>query len=286
MAEWPVLDDSLLSVIVHYFKTPLRLQAAFDDDTSCSELISSIFPDLVSEDVANCAAVLMLWKDDNQVGFKRQRRGIVSDTLCRLPSSSVTSVQDSFSSVTKMNPVVLLEAFAKREQKFHKEEPPDVRARRFDQERVKYSGLLAQFIKEANLPVVALVNTLDDPAAGWIHLFGARRANTLKNRYQAWKPFRTWLETTRGKLFPTSFNDIIDYVQMRINDGCGWSVPLGFHIALSLLEQLGRVPADMQLSREEVWVAHVKAWTAELSVDAPPVRPAEMYTVAMLISLS
>ena len=81
MAEWPVLDDSLLSVIVHYFKTPLRLQAAFDDDTSCSELISSIFPDLVSEDVANCAAVLMLWKDDNQVGFKRQRRGIVSDKV-------------------------------------------------------------------------------------------------------------------------------------------------------------------------------------------------------------
>lgn len=285
MADWPVIDGPLLSVLVHYFKTPLRLQASFDDVQTCSDLISSIFPDLVAETVANISATLVLWREENQVSFKRQRRELVVDNLCKLPSLSSGSVQESFSHVTKMNPVVLLEAFAKRKQKIHKEEPADVRARRFDQERIKYSGLLAQVIKEAGMPVVALVDTLDDPAAGWIHLFGARRANTLKNRYQAWKPFRVWLETTRGKVFPTSLNDIIDYIQMRIADGCGRSVPLSFHIALSLLEQLGRVPSDMQLSKEEVWIAHVKSWTAELSVDAPPTCPAEMYTVSMLISL-
>lgn len=148
MAEWPSIDDNLLSVLVHYFKTPLRLQASFNDVDSCHDLIQSVFPDLVLESVANFSA-LMLWKDENQVGFKRLRRGILDDTWCKLPSTALGSVQDSFSSVTKMNPVVLLEAFAKRKQRLHKEEPPDVRARRFDQERVKYSGLLAQFIKEA-----------------------------------------------------------------------------------------------------------------------------------------
>lgn len=131
MVDWPVVDDALLNVLVHYFKTPFRLQAAFEDEASCTELIQSIFPDLISEDVANFAAGLVLWRDSNQVAFKRQRRAVVSEALFKLPSPLSCSVQDSFNAVTRMNPAVLLEAFAKRKQKQHKEEPADVRARRY-----------------------------------------------------------------------------------------------------------------------------------------------------------
>ncbi|CAK9010089.1 Fucoxanthin-chlorophyll a-c binding protein C [Durusdinium trenchii] len=52
-----------------------------------------------------------------------------------------------------------------------------------------------------------------------------------------------------------------------------------------MLEQLRRVPEDSRLSEDALWKGHVKSWVAELGVDAPPRKPAEMYTVAMLISL-
>jgi len=51
------------------------------------------------------------------------------------------------------------------------------------------------------------------------------------------------------------------------------------------LEPLGRVPEAERLSGEELWKSHVKAWTAELASDSPPSKPAEQYTVAMLLSL-
>ncbi|CAK9039790.1 unnamed protein product, partial [Durusdinium trenchii] len=174
---------------------------------------------------------------------------------------------------------------AKKRMKAHRDEAPDARTRRFEEERKKYSRLLAAVIQEARLPVARLVETLDDQASGWIHIFAARRANTLKNRYKAWKPFRDWLELHRGRVFPNSVKDTIDYVQHRVDDGCGRTVPESFHISLTLLEQVGKVPDCERISSDELWKSHVKSWTAELSEDAPPRKPAEMFTVAILVSL-
>ena len=145
--------------------------------------------------------------------------------------------------------------------------------------------LLAQVIIDAQLPVVGLIQTLDSPEQGWLHLFGTRRCNTLKNRFKAWRPFAVWLELHYGRKFPILLKDIIDYVQFRVNEGCGKSIPECFHVSLCLIEQLGRVPEGERFSSEELWKSHVRAWTAELASESPPVRPAEMYTVAMLISM-
>ena len=70
-----------------------------------------------------------------------------------------------------------------------------------------------------------------------------------------------------------------------MDDGCGKTIPESFHVSLCLIEQLGRVPEGERLSSEELWKSHVKAWTAELVAESEPAKPAEMYTVAMLISL-
>ena len=53
------------------------------------------------------------------------------------------------------------------------------------------------------------------------------------------------------------------------------SVPESFSVVLNMLETLGKVPLDQQLSRDPPWVGHIKAWSAELSADNP----------AMLVSL-
>ena len=140
-------------------------------------------------------------------------------------------------------------------------------------------------IVDADLPVVALIRTLDDPQQGWVHLFGTRRCNTLKNRYKSWRPFAVWLELHFGRKFPVQLKDIIDYIQHRVDEGCGKTIPESFHTSLTLIEQLGRVPEGERLSDEQLWLAHIKAWTAELAADSPPVKPAEMFTIAMLLSL-
>ena len=175
--------------------------------------------------------------------------------------------------------------YTKRKQKRYRDDPPDVRSKRFEALRKKYSLLLAQVMIGADLPVVSVVQALDDPQSGWIHLFAARRGNTLKNRYKAWKPFERWLEVHRGYRYPRDVKDAIDYVQRRVDDGCGRTIPEALSAALGLLEQLGRVVEGSKISDDPLWKGHVKSWTAELSSEAPPRKPAEMYKVAMIIAL-
>eukprot|EP00435_Cladocopium_sp_Y103_P007722 s5258_g2.t1 len=174
---------------------------------------------------------------------------------------------------------------SKRRQKKYREDPPDVRSRKFESERKKYSLLPAKIISDANLPVVSLVQTLDDPAASWIHIFAARRGNTLKNRYKVWKPFQQWLEVHRGILYPRGVKDAIDYLQHRVNEGCGRTVPDSFNATLSMIEQVGRVVEGERISDDPLWRGHIKSWGAELAADAPPKKPAEMYTVAIVLAL-
>ena len=285
MECWPSLDPLILAVLQKNFRSPLCLQASFDSDVECESILQSVFPDMIDEEVRNLVASLSTWQTASAPSFKRLRVATVLDGLFRLPPANAADIQASFQSITQSSTVTVLELAAKKKQRKYKDEPHDARAKRFDSERRKYSLLLANVIKSARLPVVQLVESLDDPASAWIHLFVARRANTLKNRFKSWRPFANWLELHRAALFPSSCKDVIDYMQARVDDGCGKTVPSSFSIVLNMLEVLGRVPEDQQISRDPIWVGHVKSWTAELSADSPPRKPAEMYTVAMLLSL-
>ncbi|CAK9114221.1 unnamed protein product [Durusdinium trenchii] len=285
MPSWPVLPDEVLAGVKLVFSDPLILGASFDDEEGAGGLLTSLFPDATGEQILDWRAALETWRIDSARVLKRARLGIVDAALCQPLAAPPSSVADSFVKITQTSSLCVLEFAAKKRMKAYRDEAPDARARRFEEERKKYSRLLAAVIQEARLPVARLVETLDDQASGWTHIFAARRANTLKNRYKAWKPFRDWLELHRGRVFPNSVKDTIDYVQHRVDDGCGRTVPESFHISLTLLEQVGKVPDCERISSDELWKSHVKSWTAELSEDAPPRKPAEMFTVAILVSL-
>ena len=282
--EWPGLGQDHLICIQKHFKSPLHLDAAFDVDLGAAELIHAIFPDMVAEEVMDIVATLMVWKDAKGRSCKRARRQVVDHVMFLPLQSGPHTVQDVYKRLVQTNVVSLIEAHTKKRQKIHRLEA-ESRAKRADVERKKYTSLLAQVIVDADLPVVALIRTLDDPQQGWVHLFGTRRCNTLKNRYKSWRPFAVWLELHFGRKFPVQLKDIIDYIQHRVDEGCGKTIPESFHTSLTLIEQLGRVPEGERLSDEQLWLAHIKAWTAELAADSPPVKPAEMFTIAMLLSL-
>ena len=282
--EWPNIGQDLLLGLQKHFISPLHLDAAFETDLGAAELLRSLFPDMVPEDVMDLVALLMVWKEDSERFCKRARLDVVNLALYVPLTSPGDSVQGAYKKLTQTNVLTLIESFSKKRQRILRLEA-ESRSKRADVERRKYSLLLSQVIIDAELPVVGLIQSLDNPEQGWLHLFGTRRCNTPKNRYKAWRPFAMWLELRHGRKFPVQLRDIIDYIQFRIDEGCGKTIPECFHVSLCLIEQLGRVPEGERLSSEEVWKAHVKAWTAELASEAPPVKPAEMYTVAMLISL-
>lgn len=285
MEVWPALEPSLLSSVQRSFRTPLHLQAAFDSLEDCFDLVTSFFPDLVDEEVRNQSAILMQWQEENGHRFKRLKISAVEGARDRLHSFSNSTLQDSFVKITETNPLALIEMFSKKRHKKYKEEVPDARARKFETERKKYSMQLAAYIMEAGLPVAKLIATLDQPETAWVHLFAARRANTLKNRVKSWRPFRDWLILHRGYCFPRDVKDLVDFMQSRVDDGCGSSVPHSLNLALGLLEVLGRVPEDEQLSKDPLWQGHIKSWSSEIASSSQPRSPAAMYTVAMVLSL-
>ena len=51
--EWPQVGQDILLGIQRHFASPLQFDAAFDDDLGAAELIQSIFPDMVPEDIMN-----------------------------------------------------------------------------------------------------------------------------------------------------------------------------------------------------------------------------------------
>ena len=282
---WPRLDEGVLAHLQRVFQTPLKLDAAFDNDEECLMMLNAEFPDMVAEDAMDSMTVLVLWKEAMSRPLKRARGELVRSSLFRLPLPGQLSVQEEFTRLTRTSAICILEMHVKQKQRRVKEDPADARAKRFEAERRKYSRLLAQVIEQAKLPIVELVKTLEDPRSAWLHLFAARRANTLKNRYKVWRPFEQWLDWHRGYLYPRGVRDAVDYMQQRVNDGCGKTVPQSPHAALSLLEQLGRVSNDARISEDPLWLGHVKSWSAELAETAEPRKPAEMYTVAMLLAL-
>ena len=284
-APWPGLEPAVLGFLQSIFPTTRNLQAAFETVDDCCELVASKFPDMIDEDLRNIAASLIAWKEDHSRSFKRARTAAVEKALIHLPGGKPIDLHESYSNISKTSCVMLLEAHLKKRQKSYKAEVGDARAKRFELEKKKYSLLFSNFFKEAKLPIVDHISVLGNVETAWYHLFAARRGNTLKNRYKAWKPFRDWLEVNRARTFPLGVKDAIDYMESRIEDGCGKTVPESFSVALHFVETLGRVPEVDRISGDELWKNHVKSWTAELAQDAPPRKPAEMFTVAMIISL-
>ena len=160
--DWPEVGQDFLLCFQKHFKSPLHLDAAFDLDLDAAELIQSIFPDMVAEEVMNQVAILMLWKDNNFRSSKRARLEVVERALYLPLQPAGSSVQEVYKKLVQTNVVSLIEARTKKRQKVFRQDA-ESRSKRADAERKKYTLLLAQVIIDAGLPVVALIQTLDDP---------------------------------------------------------------------------------------------------------------------------
>ena len=157
--DWPQLGQDFVICFQKHFKSPLHLDAAFDNDLESAELVQAIFPDMVAEEVMDVVAVLMIWKESNVRSFKRARLHVVEQAMVVPLQLHGSSVQDVYKRLVQTNVVSLIEAHTKRRQKILKLDA-ETRSKRSDVERKKYTLLLSQVIMDAGLPVVSLIQTL------------------------------------------------------------------------------------------------------------------------------
>ena len=284
--EWPDLQGQELSKLRESFATPLQLLAAFDDISGASMLIETCFPGMDKKGVQIRSTELVNWAKANHSCGKRQRREILAgmwETLPTQPSSK--GLVESYDEVVRQNPLALLDGLARRKKALQNDTDQSKRAADERSARDKYTAVLASFIREAKLPVVEYVAGVSQPDAVWLRLFGTRRGRTLRNRAKAWLPFRRWLESVHGRVWPNRISQIIDYCQERFNDSCGKTVLDSFQASLSVLEHAGRVPESEMFCKDATWLSHRASLNADLRTAAPPVQQAPMLTVAMVVSL-
>lgn len=184
----------------------------------------------------------------------------------------------------KEDPRYMLD-LVKRQLKRKREEPTLQRADLERTQRDRYALQLAAFLKEAFLPVSLQLEVLDDPNKGWIRIFGARRSKTLRNRYRSWNRFRSWMVAYNGHVWPRELKVLIDYIEESINTGCSISLPSELQAALTVLEQVGRVPEDRMWSKDPTWLGHLASWKVELESQSRAPVSAKPYSTALLLSL-
>lgn len=154
-----------------------------------------------------------------------------------------------------------------------------------EEERMRWAMTLSQFIVAAELPVVDMVRESEDQQKSWGRIFGSRRAKTLRNRASTWKRYYIWLLLNRARHWPVKIGDVVDYLEGRIEDGCGPAAPQGLMRALALLEVVGRVEERKKLSKDRTLLDCIKNMQMELQLVAPPKRPARPYLIGAIIGL-
>ena len=154
-----------------------------------------------------------------------------------------------------------------------------------EEERIRWANNLAQYIIEARLPVLTMIQESEDQQKSWARIFGSRRAKTLRNRATMWKRYYVWLLLNRGRAWPTKIGDVLDYLEGRIEDGCGPTAPQGLMGALALLETVGRVEDRLKLSKDKTLLDSVRNMQMELQQGAPPRCPAKPHLISAMIGL-
>ena len=144
---------------------------------------------------------------------------------------------------------------------------------------------LASIIEEACLPVSLQIISLDKPELAWLRIWGSRRAKTLRNRFRAWSKYRSWLVATYGVVWPKEASQLVNYVEELIDYGCAVSFPDELMAALSLLEQVGKVPEERRISKDPLVTEHLRSWKVALNGNCVGRGPARPFTVAILIAL-
>ena len=125
---------------------------------------------------------------------------------------------------------------------------PEARAAVEQGERLRWIKKLVKFVVEADLPTVALAREAKDPEVRLRRMAGNRRSGTIRARVRTWSNVRRWLLTVNGRPWPSSAPEVLDYLDARMSEPCGKSVPKAVAASLGFVERAGGVAEEDRIS--------------------------------------
>lgn len=152
--------------------------------------------------------------------------------------------------------------------------------------RDHWAHVLVGIARDANLPIVDVVQRAMNPVETIARSMGNRRAKTLRSRARARLKFRDWLALVKGLPYPSGVSDAVDYLWCCAEDGCAKSLVKSFAASLNVIEDIGMVPVVDRFSNQSVWLRTCKHYIAEFEETSGTLkRAAPPLTVAMLVSM-
>eukprot|EP00435_Cladocopium_sp_Y103_P076247 s59_g84.t1 len=280
------LRSEVSRVLAENFRNLQVLHEALDQPGGLVALAEEIAQRL-GENNVEVAHELRMFRQNTERDMKRERRLLHKRLVCpRLESSSwdASQLQESYDHLLAKETVPV--------RKVHKSKLSQALTLEVgnlmevaEEERVRWANELAEYMVEAELPVAKIVEKVGSQVKIWGRIFGSRRAKTLRNRAMVWKKFYIWLVLTRARCWPEGIHDVLDYMEGKVADGCGHTVPQGIMGALALLETVGRVDDGQKLSRDPTLLGAVRNMQVELQSSAPPRRQARPLLIALIIGL-
>ena len=170
-----------------------------------------------------------------------------------------------------------------RVQRLKRQEPTEPEKIELEETR-RWATEIAGYIAVTSMPAKEIVEATGDPVATWIRLCGNRRARTLRQSARSWHRFFEWLQLSHGLTWPSNVSQVIDYLEERVLEPCGPTIPSSLLMSLQLLESVGGQDPQARMGSSPLLANVVKNMEKDLSTGRPPRKTAPVYTVATVVA--
>ena len=142
---------------------------------------------------------------------------------------------------------------------------PSARRDSEEAERSRWIFTLSELIKGTATPMGMMLT--DKP--GKQLEGGGRRASTLRSRVRGVRKFLPWLALNRELSYPTSFDQLSEFLQVRRSEPCNRKALKGTHQRFAFLEETVGTPAQERLTGSALYGVIYR----ELLASTQPGRP-------------
>ena len=149
----------------------------------------------------------------------------------------------------------------------------------------RWRGQLVELLLESNVPMTQQAKMASNPSAAIAASLGSMRASTIRKRVREWKKLRAFSLGLSGSPWPAHVGVILDYLQDRLAEPCGHTVPSAILEALAFMERTGGYGAGERLADLQLLKNYVNQATHDLEIGAAPTKKAPLIPLMLVGAL-
>ena len=146
----------------------------------------------------------------------------------------------------------------------------------------RWCEALAAVLRGSRTPSWVEAASTGQPSKAMAGLVGKARPATLKKRVRTWQLLAKWLLHRRGRVWPTSAVDLIDYLQEGLDDDCPASFPEALRASVNWVESRSGLGEGHRFGRSEAFGKNVDRAVVLLSDRTEETKKAPRLFLAMV----